>query len=397
MIFSQLKIAFAIAICLSVSLFSSAQDSCHYRISLLTCSPGEDLYSTFGHSALRVVDYVSHTDVVYNYGTFNFEEEGFYIKFARGKLRYYLSSEEYQSFVYSYEYEGRGIVEQVLNLSCTDKESLVGFLQNNIKEENRYYKYDFTFDNCTTRLRDIVQANSADSVHFGNALKKPSTFRDLIYEYLDYNDKQWSKLGIDLLLGSRLDEKVTAYQSMFLPEYLMNTFEVSRLGPEKLVKSDQQVLPNRFGQTGHNWLTDPFTIFTVLLLFVIAGSFSQNVAIRNFLLALDGTLVFLTGILGILFILMWVGTDHYMCKDNYNLLWAWPTNLVVAFFLNSKSPFARYYFLVYAILLSGMILAWLWLPQHFNTALLPLLGILIFRIFFTSLKSQPDGTSRMAR
>ncbi|MGB4844981.1 MAG: DUF4105 domain-containing protein, partial [Ferruginibacter sp.] len=129
----------------------SAQDSSRLRISLLTCTPGEELYSTFGHSAYRVIDSTSLTDIVYNYGTFNFDDDGFYLKFVQGKLLYYVSAEYFTDFKYLYQSTNRGITEQVLNLSAAEKISMQRFLNNNLKEENKYYKYDFFFDNCTTR------------------------------------------------------------------------------------------------------------------------------------------------------------------------------------------------------------------------------------------------------
>ena len=100
---------------------SAQTDSSHLRISLLTCTPGEDLYSTFGHSALRVTDSLNNDDIVYNYGTFDFDEPGFYMKFIRGKLMYYLSTEDFNSFKEFYQSEQRGITEQILNLSSSEK------------------------------------------------------------------------------------------------------------------------------------------------------------------------------------------------------------------------------------------------------------------------------------
>ena len=147
----------------SFLIFNSyAQDSSHLRISLLTCSPGEELYSTFGHSAFRVTDSSKAIedewrDVVYNYGTFNFDDDCFYLKFLRGKLLYYVSTERFPDFKNLYQSTNRGMNEQVLNLNETEKITLQHFLNENIKEENKYYKYDFFFDNCTTRLRDILK------------------------------------------------------------------------------------------------------------------------------------------------------------------------------------------------------------------------------------------------
>ena len=152
--------------------FANGQDSlCHAQISLLTVSPGEELYSTFGHSALRVYDSVSNSDIVYNYGTFNFDEPGFYTKFVRGKLIYYLSRDNFDNFIAENRQENRTTTEQILNLDCKEKNLLLLALYANMQEGNRGYKYDFLFDNCTTRLRGLIEKADADSaVHFVKVL-----------------------------------------------------------------------------------------------------------------------------------------------------------------------------------------------------------------------------------
>ncbi|MBK7884362.1 MAG: DUF4105 domain-containing protein [Chitinophagaceae bacterium] len=137
------KIFLFICIFAHLHIFTFAQDSSHLRISLLTCTPGEELYSTFGHSALRVIDSSSVTDVVYNYGTFNFDDDGFYLKFVQGKLMYYIAAGIFEAFIYEYQIENRGITEQVLNFSAAEKTIIQQALNNNLKEENKYYKYDF--------------------------------------------------------------------------------------------------------------------------------------------------------------------------------------------------------------------------------------------------------------
>lgn len=130
--------------------------SSRLRISLLTCSPGKDLYAVFGHSALRIVDSVVGTDIVYNYGTFDFDDPDFYTKFVRGKLRYFLSQAHFADFMYEYDYFKRPVTEQVLKLTDAEKIALQKAIFDNLREENRYYQYDFLFDNCTTRLRDLI-------------------------------------------------------------------------------------------------------------------------------------------------------------------------------------------------------------------------------------------------
>jgi hypothetical protein len=356
-------------------------DSCHLRISLLTATPGEELYSTFGHSALRVTDTVSNTDIVYNYGTFNFDEPGFYTKFIRGKLMYYLSTEDFQSFQYAYQQENRAITEQVLNLSCREKQNIIMLLKANIMAHNRFYKYDFLFDNCTTRLRDLVESATDSTVHFGEVLKTKTTFRDLIYEYLNYNDKQWSKLGIDILLGSKTDAIMKPREVMFLPDYLMKTFDSSTVDSKPLVSDKESLYKINHSRNEKDNLTHPLFLFTCLFVLIAFLSFSKSIFIQRFLASFDGFLFFVTGLLGVLLLFMWFGTDHVMCKNNYNLLWAWPTNIVAACYIHSKKNWAKKYFILYAVFNLLLIGFWFFMPQHMNPSLLPIIGILIFRSF----------------
>lgn len=357
-----------------------AQDSsCHLRISILTCSPGEELYSTFGHSAVRVTDSVSHSDIVYNYGTFNFDEPGFYTKFIRGKLSFYLSTDDFESFIEEYRQEKRDIVEQVLNLTCSEKYNVVMLLQANMLPANRTYKYDFTFDNCTTRLRDLIEKTADSSVHFRNVLNSKKTFRDLIYKYLDKNDKQWSKLGIDILLGKPMDAVMKPREVMFLPDYLLETLDSSTIDSRPLVSKKQKILEVNNPPVTINYYTHPLFIFSCFFLLIAFLSFSKNSLIKRLLTAFDGFIFFITGLLGILLIFMWFGTDHVMCKNNFNLLWAWPTNIIAAFYIHSKKRPATKYFMMYAVFNLVLFACWFFLPQHLNPALIPVISILIFR------------------
>ena len=222
--------------CFFNGLKAQQDPSCNIQISLLTCSPGEELYSTFGHSALRVIDSSTNTDIIYNYGTFDFDDPAFYSKFTRGKLMYFVSVQKFESFFEEYQYYQRGITEQILDLSCSEKEKLVSALRENAKEENKYYKYDFIVDNCTTRLRDIVFKN-ADAPVITSDIRpnEKITFRKLIHKYLDSSYQYWSKLGIDMLLGRPVDKKLTNNEAMFLPDYLLKGFDSSTIGKKPVV------------------------------------------------------------------------------------------------------------------------------------------------------------------
>lgn len=378
----RINLLFFAALFLFPAKTSAQTDSCHLRISLLTVMPGEELYSTFGHSALRVTDTVSHRDIVYNYGTFYFADPYFYTKFIRGKLLYYLSTDDFQSFQYENQADNRGITEQVLNLSCDQKYNIIMLLEANMMAQNRYYKYDFLFDNCTTRLRDLIEKATDSTVHFGKVLHTKTTFRDLIHEYLNYNDKQWSKLGIDILLGSKTDATASPYEVMFLPDYLMKTLDSSYVNSQPLVSDEQPLFKTGHSGNKKDNLAHPFFLFTCLLVIIAFLSFSKNLLIQKFIISFDGFLFFITGLLGILLIFMWFGTDHIMCRNNFNLLWAWPTNIIAAFYVHSKKRWAKKYLILYAVFNIILIAAWPLVPQHLNAALIPVIAILIFRSFY---------------
>ncbi|MEO9011856.1 MAG: DUF4105 domain-containing protein [Ginsengibacter sp.] len=371
---------FLFSLLLFSPLFIAAQkDSCRLRISLLTADPGEALYSTFGHSALRVTDSANNTDIVYNYGTFNFDEAGFYSKFVRGKLNYYLSRDYFDSFKAEYQQENRTLTEQVLNLSCAEKQKIQLSLDNNLLPQNLFYKYDFLFDNCTTRLRDLVEKSADRSIQFNPVVKTRVTFRNLIHEYLDYNDKQWSKLGIDILLGSKTDAVMKPREVMFLPDYLMKTFDSSSIDGRQLVKEKEVVYQSNNKGIEKDNLSHPVFIFLVAFVIIAFLSFTKNDILRKILFSLDGMLFFITGLLGFLLLFMWFGTDHIMCQNNYNLLWAWPINVVAAFYTHSLRKGVKIYFLIYGLFNLILLILWFKVPQQLNISLMPLIGILIFR------------------
>ena len=360
-------------------LFAQDTDSnrdCRFQISLLTCTPGEELYSTFGHSALRVGDRSSGADIIYNYGTFDFDDPNFYSKFTRGKLLYFVSIDGFENFMKAYEYEQRGITEQVLDLSCEEKEKLVMALQENAKEQNKYYKYDFVIDNCTTRLRDMVFKTSSNPVTKNIRPNDGITFRNLIHEYLDKSYQYWSKLGIDVLLGDPIDKKVSNNETMFLPDYLLKAFDSTTTNGKPLVLSKNEIL-KATKMTHKAPLLSPFAIFTILFLIIAVLTFMRNS--NPFFAVFDFILFFLTGILGILILFMWFGTDHPECKNNFNLAWAVPLHFIIVFFIFRKWDWLRYYFLVNSILLLLLLLCWRWLPQEMNSALIPVVALLLLR------------------
>lgn len=378
----RVKLLISLLICLQLKV-SAEQDSSALRISLLTCTPGAELYSIFGHNALRIVDSAAGTDIVYNYGTFNFSDPDFYTKFVRGKLMYFLSQSAYPDFIFEYSYFKRGVVEQVLALSGEEKKALQQFMFNNVREENRYYKYDFLYDNCTTRLRDIIFRK-----HTHHPLQPKvfttfgRTFRDHLHGYLDRAEMHWTALGIDMLLGVGADKPMDAMEAMFLPDYLakgvsLGTFTGKTLiREEKIALADAQpaVRPAPFWQK-------PLFGISLFCLLLLLPSLVQH---KKTQLLADNVLFITTGLLGLLLLFMWVGTDHQSFSKNLNLVWAMPVNIVIAFIRNKNSVYLKKFFNVYSVLLIMLMAVGLLYSGLINYALFPLLILLSFRSWMLS-------------
>jgi uncharacterized protein DUF4105 len=368
-------------------------DSCSLRISILTCGPGEDLYSIFGHSAIRVTDMSAGTDIVYNYGTMEFDDFGFYLKFIKGEMLYYLSVSGFDNFILNYQVERRSVIEQQLQLTCDDKRKLLGALQLNATEDHKYYNYSFLYDNCSSRIRDMVSQNSRSLIRFNNILpKQPLTFRDMIHEYLHKGQQHWSKLGIDLLLGALIDKKVTNEQAMFLPDYLMKGFDSASI----LLKPDPRALSSLVSSKKHlyqpptavlsmPWF-NPYLVLTAFSIILLILSFRHSSSGRSIIL-LDKSLFFVTGLLGVLMLGLWLFRDDTVCRNNLNIAWALPTHAVVAWFIAKGKPWVRIYFKITGILGALLLLGWPWWPQELNNSLIPVVMLLIIRSFTLSKKS----------
>ncbi len=356
-------------------------DTCGLRISLLTCSPGAELYSLFGHTAIRVTDQAAGTDLVFNYGTFDDTDPYFYLKFTRGLMRYALSVYPFSDFEWEYGVQNRSVIEQELQLGCAQKTALYEQLKINAQEENRFYDYYFLEDNCTTRAMDIILQSAGNAVSTKNFLPAHTpTYRQMLHSYLDKGRQPWSKFGIDILLGSRLDKKVSLEASMFLPDYLMTGFDSSFIGSQPLVISKRTVLTNTPQEMTTPWFT-PWLFFTLLFLIVALGTFAPAAGIRKIMFTFDKIFFLLTGLLGLLLATLWTIRLDTVCRDNLNVLWALPSHLFVAFHLHKKRKWVRRYLRIIIVISVIMLAGWLLLPQQMNPALIPVIGIILLRSF----------------
>jgi hypothetical protein len=277
-----------------------------------------------------------------------------------------LSVTKFEYFMFAYEADQRWVFEQALNLTPEQKQEIAAFLINNSLPENKYYLYDFLFDNCTTRIRDLLEEKcSGQLVLPDKPLDKHPTFRNLLYPYL--RTMPWSKLGIDLLLGSRTDRVATPREYLFLPEFLSEAIGGAVLNGQPAVAESRYLFRPVAQPPQRASFFTPAALFLVLL--IIAGIATwAKLPLKGF----DAAWFLLLGLFGLFLTFMWAGTDHYVTKANFNLLWAFPTHAVVAVaILRKRRPlWVRWYFA--ATLLACILLCILWplLPQHLNSSLI---------------------------
>lgn len=360
------------------------------QISILTCSNGDMLYSLFGHSAVRVFDPSQNIDWVFNYGTFNSFEDNFMMKFLRGKLDYSLAVTRYDNFLQSYNIEQRSIKEQVLDLTEDEKYELFAALQENMKPENRSYKYDFFFDNCTTRIRDLLKEHIG--VTYPEEVSVQSTFRNLLHLNLD--DHPWTEFGMDLLLGQGTDVKTKVADQMFLPEYYYEYLNGTSNDGKSIVKLENRVLVHPVLSSTKGLFT-PNVVFGILLFLELIIFFLAYISGDHSTIVWYDRIWFgILFICGLVFIVMWLGTDHEVCENNWNILWTAPW-MIFAIWGNEYSRIKK--FLIFLTIISSIILLLGrgWIPQYFSLALMFLISInLIKALRLSSIKHWIDKVIR---
>lgn len=332
------------------SLAQVQPDSSHLRASLLTVSTGDEIYAAFGHTAIRITDSLRGTDRVFNYGTFNFEEENFELKFARGKLLYYCSEESFLQFINNYVREDRGVQEQQLLFNGRQKEELYAFLDENVRPQNSAYQYDFLFDNCATRVRDVFPKTFGAEFRFGQTLPAGSkmTYRQIINKYLAKQHAM--RLGINLALGQPVDSVMSNTGVMFLPDYLRDGIGDGRVGGQKVAGEPVTLRPPPLPEPAP--VNYPLFIILGISALTVAGLLIKKLYPMGSVLS--SFILILTGLLGCLLVFMWFGTDHQACQRNWNVLWALPTNLLVPFF--RKRGRSRYAAIAILLILVALLL-----------------------------------------
>lgn len=341
------------------------------RFSVLTVSPGTELYSVFGHTAIRLTDLKNGHDIVFNYGTFDFKTPNFYLKFALGKLDYQLSVELFDDFLYSAQAENRGVCEQILILEPQNAALLANLLLTNYQPQNRKYRYKFFTDNCATRPRDVIAlAYQNPALLTQPQIEYNKTFRRLFTAYL--TQMPWAQFGIELVLGKMTDQPA-GYNALFLPDNLKIALSKASNNNQPVVASEQVIVDYKKGITHSNWFS-PTILAIIILAFSLVLIFFPAPA-KYF----DNLLFFIFGVLGLFISTMCIFSAHAELQSNFVIAFFLPLVLLVPFLKNKIKEIAG------NISLSIILLAFVSLPvlpQSFNLAVLLLSAALAVRLFY---------------
>ena len=351
----------------SKSSYLNAQDTTKQgklQFSLLTCDAGDDLYTIWGHTAIRVVDSINHTDIVYNFGSFDFNTPHFIAKFMKGDLLYFISANTYSDFLYEYQYYKRDVHEQVLKISDAEKVKWFAELQNNMVGNNRFYLYNFIYDNCTTRIKEGIFKHSP----INNYSIGIHSYREEIVGACYKGGIGWVGLGIDLLLGAVADQSPNLSQEAFLPKLLMQKISLN----PKLVLATNHI-KNNTEETTKGVL--PINLLLALLILYVTISFSKNKIALAMGKSIDVLLLLLLGIGGFLVAYMSWFSLHDACHQNFNILWLHPFYLLALVSYFSSKKWTSYLGIVFFV---GMLIVCIgnyWIPQHFSKAVIVLMAI----------------------
>lgn len=350
----------ALLMCLFSLNTSAIKLSKDATISILTFAPGNELYSLFGHTGIRIVDDANRLDIVFNYGTFDFATQGFYFKFAQGLLPYQLSCSDYDRLEAVYRMEERSIYSQILNLDSIQKQRLMDLLVENYRPQNRSYLYNFLYDNCSTRIRDILEKGMNNNITW-TAQPSGKSLWNLLDEYLCRSP--WTQWGIHTILGSPATVTATIREQMFLPDYLMYRLDSATYNGSPMAQPIEVLYQAPEHDFGTPWYLSPFFIFAICTLGLIL--LLQKNRSRRLLKAIAIPFFIITGIIGCLIVFLCFFTKHPTMFPNFNALWANPLNLIAAFFLGKRElPWIinKYLFVYLYILVIGFLLWFLFVP-----------------------------------
>lgn len=307
------------------------------RISLLTCMPRPYVYSLYGHTAIRYENLTQGTDIAINYGIFSFSKPYFVLRFVFGLTDYEMGIDYFEDFKVQYERSGCGVIQQTLNLTDKEKAAIAEAIDKNYLPENRVYRYNYFYDNCTTRARDIILDNINGKVVFENEANPYPSFRELIHQYNERH--RWARFGNDLLLGVKADCPTTFGEQQFLPKNLSKDINHAVIydkdgSKRKFVESETWILPVTSDSGSDSFPVSPIVCLGVLAALVVAITTIEAMRKANYWLT-DTIMMFLTGACGLILFAM-IFSQHPTVSLNLQILLLNPLNLVFLWSTSKK-------------------------------------------------------------
>ncbi len=348
------------------------QDS--VRVSLLTCAPGTEIYALFGHTALRYEDPVKGRDLVFNYGMFSFNTPNFVMRFVKGETDYQLGIAPYPYFEAEYAMRGSSVYQQTLNLTSVEKQKIWELLEDNYLPENRVYRYNFFYDNCTTRARDRIEECIDGKVVYP-AEKEGLSFRDIVRQYT--KGSEWDGFGIDLCLGSEADVLIDGRKQMFAPFYLLDAVRKATIvkgdSVRPLVLSETKVVNVEREEVPAGFPLSPMACALILLVFTCCIAWLQ-LKIKKVIWGWDLILFGAQGIAGCVIAFLVFFSVHPTVGSNWLILLFNPIPLIYLPIMVCKAIKGRkdLYHVINAACLTLFIMIMPFIQQKFNVTVLPL-------------------------
>jgi hypothetical protein len=305
-------------------------------VSLLTCGPGDELYSVYGHTAIRVHDPLNGIDTVYNYGTFDFGAPNFYLRFVKGDLQYFVSVSSYTDFVEQYIYYDRDVFEQVLNLEHEQVQKIADELNTVLLSDKRFYTYKFIGRNCTTMVADVI-SNSVQGNISDDVADKGQTYREILYRY--QKDLFYENLGINLIFGHKTDRKLN---SLFLPQQLMEGVSKTTINSKPLSQPAVIINKSKSSVQGFSLFNNYYAFAAILIIIML---FARKRVVYTTFLAISG-------LVGLFFSTVGLYSLHEEILLNYNILLINPLFLLLLYFIarNNKIWITRLVYVCMALL-----------------------------------------------
>lgn len=377
---SRLKY-FIFCLFMGVAFSVQSQSTDSIRFSLLTCAPGTEIYSLFGHTAIRYENYTRRIDVVFNYGMFSFNTPNFIFRFVAGETDYQLGITPYSYFEAEYAMRGSSVYQQVLNLTQSEKERLLTILENNYLPENRIYRYNYFYDNCTTRARDKIEECVEGKVVYPDSLSGKS-YRSIVHEFTA--GSPWDEFGIDLCLGAEADKEINKRQQMFSPFYMKyyasNAYIVDAGGTRRpLILDETKIVDVEPDEVQLGFVLSPLMCGALFLALCVVMAWGQWKTQRIWW-GWDIVLYGLQGLAGCIIAFLFFFSVHPTVGSNWLLILFNPIPLLYLPFMVYKAVKRKkdYYHVGNMVYLTLFITILPFCGQEFNLTVLPLaLGLLV--------------------